>query len=441
MILFRDVFSQATLSVLWLTLGYSLLALFISWILSFVFLFFSRTWILSIFKFLWVLPGFAYALITLTSLRFAGVEHRYSMASVCIAWVIAGVPYLTLATHSAKADLDSRLKEAVQSLGASPLRAFYEFEIRNTWLAQGNALLQQLWLYLTSFSLVMILSGGFPNETLEVGIFTSVRLDRVDFTHALALGIWQMLILIPLRLALSRVRSRSQGAEWAAQLNVQSKKSVTSPTFGCFVSGLLVLFAFIFAASRRLDMSGLIESFATTLTLSIIVSCLTLIWVVAVYRFKLPGLAEIGAWISPMLLTLLWWKGFAFSLLPYVNAVVVQVILFSPWMSRILYPLLSRARHQELEAARSLGCNLTAAWIQVEWPRLRSSFYFSLSLVLALSCTEVTAVLLFSQNDFLPLSVWVQNAFLRFQLDEAWVGTLILVSISYFFLSLKREQT
>ncbi|MBC7396029.1 MAG: hypothetical protein H7333_01180, partial [Bdellovibrionales bacterium] len=56
----------------------------------------------------------------------------------------------------------------------------------------------------------------------------------------------------------------------------------------------------------------------------------------------------------------------------------------------------------------------------------------------SLSLTEVTTVLLFSRNDFEPLSVWVQNSFLRFRLDEAIFGTGVLVMISYF--AVRREE-
>jgi ABC-type Fe3+ transport system permease subunit len=54
--------------------------------------------------------------------------------------------------------------------------------------------------------------------------------------------------------------------------------------------------------------------------------------------------------------------------------------------------------------------------------------------------TEVTAVLLFSQNGFEPLSVWVQNTFMRFRMDEAFLGTVLLVAFCYFAMSFSPEE-
>jgi thiamine transport system permease protein len=433
---FSELLAPETLHALWLTLRFATLALFFSWVLSLCFLYFKSRRTFSLFRLLWVLPGFGYALITLSALRFLGVEHRYSMFSVLLAWILAGTPYLSLAFQTLIRDLDFREKEVLSTLGASPVRAFYEFEFKRTLPGQAFALLQQFWLYLTSFSLVMILSGGFPNETLEVAIYTSVRLDHVDMNRAYALGLWQFLLLVPIRIFLNRLGKSARATEWTTRSTPRSFSSL--PSLLALVSFLAIL---LYAKTSSLETSGLFPSLGTSFILSTSVSILTLAWTLGLYYFGFGWIAEIGAWVSPMLLTLLWWKGFGFTLLPLVNSLLVQVLLFSPWMARSLFPLLKRMRMAELEAARSLGCSPRHAWFAVEWPRIRRGVYFTVSLVLALSLTEVTAVLLFSQNGFEPLSVWVQNAFMRFRMDEAILGTLLLVSMSYLGLSLGREES
>ena len=433
--LLNDFLSHETIRILLLTLRFAVSALAVSWVLSLLFLFFKNRPTFAFFRFLWVLPGFGYALLTLQTLKWMGVAHRYSMASVLIAWVIAGTPFLTLAIDSAIRDLDFRQKEALQTLGAGKFRSFFYFEFLRSLPAQAYALLQQFWLYLTSFSLVMILSGGFPNETLEVSIFTSVRMSQVNLTHAYALGLWQIVILIPLRLLINRVAIPVQQSEW----RVHGKPT---PNFLKVLALSLgaVFLLFGFAAFRGLEMDGLLPSLITSLMLAICVAGSTLVLVFALYFSRLGFLAEVGAFISPMLLTLFWWKAFAFSVLPMVNAFAVQLLLFSPWVARTLIPALNRKRVAELEAAESLGCTKTRAWFAVEWPRLRPTIDFALSLVLVLSLTEVTSVLLFAQNEFEPLSVWVQNAFMRFRMDEAILGTAILIAVSYTGMTLGRDQ-
>jgi ABC-type Fe3+ transport system permease subunit len=435
----NELLSKETLSVLFLTLKFSLLALILSWFGSLVFVFFVRhlPFVFSVFKLLWVLPGFAYALVTLEILKCLNVTNRYSMMTVTLAWIFAGIPYLALSMQNAIQDLDFREKEVIQSLGAKPLRAFYFFEFLRTGPSQGAALLQQFWLYLTSFSLVMILSGGFPSETLEVAIFSSVRLDHVDFARALALGIWQMLLLIPLRIVLNRVQIRTGVSEWARDQKVKTKAK--GFYFKILTASILLLFLIVpfVKGSSRLELAGMGGAIFTSLVLGTGVSIISLVWAIVFYGLKMSFIAEIGAWFSPMLLTLLWWRQFAFTLLPWANALFVQVILFSPWIARMLYPILGRIRRPELEAARSLGCSPLQAWVHVEWPRLKPTLFFGLSVVFALSCTEVASVLLFAQRDFEPLSVWVQNSFMRFRLDEAMLGTCILIAISFMALNLR----
>jgi ABC-type Fe3+ transport system permease subunit len=372
----NEVFGSATLQALKLTLFYSVLALLVSWMIALFYVFLKNRFVFSLFRFLWVLPGFGFALITLSAFRYLKIEPRYSMLSVLFAWVLAGIPFLALSIQNGVRDLDFRQKEVLQTLGAGPVRAFYLFEFSRTLPNQAFALLQQFWLYLTSFSLVMILSGGFPSETLEVAIYTSVRMDRINFPHALALGFWQILILVPLRLTLNFFHSRTARVEWSGGVRVRAltaQKKTKSSSTPTWIAGAGVVVTLLLSSLSKMELSGLFPSLGTSLLLSGLVTLLTLILVFGLYFLQLGFLAELGAYFSPMLLTLLWWKEFNFTLEPFWNSLLVQLILFAPWMARSLYPILRRARSAELEAARSLGCTPVRAWFQVEWPRIRKT--------------------------------------------------------------------
>ena len=139
-----------------LTLQYSLLALFFSWIGSWSVLLLTGGRGTGIFRFFSVVPGMAYALFVLLILRWLGVESPYSMRSVLIAWTLAGVLYLSAGISEGIRDLGFRSKEALRTLGAGPVRAFLHHEFRGTLPVQTALLLQQFWFALTSFSLVMI---------------------------------------------------------------------------------------------------------------------------------------------------------------------------------------------------------------------------------------------------------------------------------------------
>ncbi len=428
------LFDPEVLHIFEITLGYSALALVCSWCLSHLFLRAKSELLFSVFRFFWVMPGFAYALIVLLSSRVMGIQDRYSMRSVFAAWVLAGVPFLTLAIREALQDLDPREKEALQSLGANPRQVWFHFDWIRTLPAQSAALLQQFWLYLTSFSLVMILSGGPPNETLEVAIYTSVRLDQVNLGRALALCLWQAVLLIVLRFSLQT--KTHTGLEWGAEKKVVKRSFVKRSFLGIGLIGLIFLFQ-----SRDLNLDGFGGSLFTGIGLALLVMALTLSFSLLCYFTRVAWIAEFGAWFSPMVLTLAWWKLCAFSLPPLLNCLLIQVVLFSPWIARTLFPMLDRKRNLELEAARSLGASPIRAWFAVEWPRLKGAFSFCLSLLFFLSINEVTAVLLFSKGEFEPLSVWVQNSFFRFRIEEAALGTMVLILISYFVMDRGSKTT
>ena len=419
------LFEPEVLHTLEISLRYSILALACSWVLSHLFLRLKVPLVFSIFSFFWVMPGFAYALIVLTSLRFMGVQDRYSMNSVFAAWVLAGVPFLTLAIKEALQDLDPREKEALKSLGAKPHQVWFHFDWIRTLPAQSAALLQQFWLYLTSFSLVMILSGGPPNETLEVAIYTSVRLDQVNLGRALALCLWQAALLVVLRFSLKT--KTHTGLEWGAEKKVVKRSFIKRGGLAVALVLLIVLFQ-----ARDLNLDGFGLSLFTGVLLAILVTAFTLGFSLLCYFTKVAWIAEFGAWFSPMVLTLAWWKFCNFLIPPIFNCLLVQIVLFSPWVARTLFPMLERERKLELEAAQSLGASPFRAWSLVEWPRLKSAFSFCLSLLFFLSINEVTAVLLFSKGEFEPLSVWVQNSFFRYRIEEGALGTLMLILLSYF---------
>ena len=424
MTLFSEIVSAETLFSVRLTLYYAFFALGLAWFFALLLFRVQSKNLFELLELLWVLPGFAYALIILFLLRSFQVDARYSMLSVLAGWVLAGTPYLTLSFRQAWGDLDRREREALQILGASPWQRFFYFDFRRTWTSQRSALFQQFWLFLTSFSLVMILSGGPPNETMEVAIYTSVRLSQNHLPHAWALGIWQMVILLSLRLLWKADSEAASG--WAA--SVKPRPYAWQPLAVALATACLVM---KWCLSSELELDGFAPSFFTSLLLASGVAVFCLGYSLFCFYQKLSFVAEIGAWVSPMLISLLLWKSLGFIWPPLVCCFLLQIFLFAPWVARSLFPLLARARLRELEAARSLGASGFRAWREVEWHRLKGSIFWMLGFLFSLSLTEVTSVLLFSRNNFEPLSVWVQNSFLRFRLPEAAFGTFVLVMLSY----------
>jgi ABC-type Fe3+ transport system permease subunit len=188
-----------------------------------------------------VLPGMAYALVVLATLRTLGVQPRYSMASVIFAWILAGTPYLASVFSRARADLDPRNGEALRSLGASSFLRFWHHDFLGTRGAQVEALLQQFWLYLTSFSLVLILNGGPPNETLEVSIFTSMRLGEPRLGRALAYALIQSSLLVLLRIALNRLQGKEAEGPGVVEWGSGFRRSSSGLLVGIVITSVFVV--------------------------------------------------------------------------------------------------------------------------------------------------------------------------------------------------------
>ncbi len=421
-----------------LTLQYSLLALFFSWIGSWSVLLLTGGRGTGIFRFFSIVPGMAYALFVLLILRWLGVESPYSMRSVLLAWTLAGVLYLSAGISEGIRDLGFRSKEALRTLGAGPVRAFLHHEFRGTLPVQTALLLQQFWFFLTSFSLVMILSGGPPFETIEVAIYSAVRLGQVDYSKAMALAFVQSMLLVAVRSALVLMKSRIRKERGI------SEDYRRSPDAAGRLGTLVVL---VFCAAillglgfRISEWTEFLKPFFLSISLGMVVVAFTVIFSISTYFSGFRALASISTWFSPLLLSLSIWSFSGFTLPPFLNVALIQTLFFSPWFCQVIFPILDREQKAELEAARVLGAGKLRAFVEVEWPRLRGAVRRVLGLVFALSVTEVTSVMLFSRGDFDTLSSYAQNLFSRFRIEEAAFGVMVMILVSAMSLHFAEER-
>ena len=379
------------------------------------------------------LPGFALALMVLFVLRKLGLSEVYSFRSVVIAWILAGSIYLLSGLQMGTLDLDSRNREAMRVLGASPLRSFLQHEFFGTLHLQRTLLLQQAWFLLTSFSLVLILNGGPPNETLEVTIYTALRSGGIDWSRALAFAVTQSVLLIALKginLAWGS-RARSGIEEWGATGRDSSRNH-----WGLWMGASVGL---LFWFSRGLEVTEFGKPLLNSLGIGFGVVGATILFSASCYFSRLRGLAELGAWMSPVVLALSIWNFVGFQVYPILNVIGVQTLLVTPWFCRGVFPLLDRKRVFEGEAAQVLGANPYRVFVEIEWPRIRRGVIQGLGTVFALSLADVTSVMLFSRGRFDTVSSHTQNLFSRFQLNEAAFGVMMILVFSFLSSLLSEE--
>lgn len=426
------IFDPEVLSALRMTLIWSAAALIPSYILAMALASYSRGRGLRALRWFAVLPGMFHSLVVLVLLRHLAPDLRYSMVAVALAWILAGFPYLAVTFSEGIGDLDPKDREAMMSLGASGVRLWWHHDFLQTLPVQATGLLQQLWYYLTSFSIVVILGGGPPNETLEVAVYSSMRLDRVDPGLAVGLAFWQAAILVLVRGWIGRFRSGPVHGFTPRHAGERTARNVPL-AIGAGVALVLLLVT-------RPEPREWIGPLLTSVILAFFSATGSLVWACGAYLSGWRFLAEIGAWVSPMVLSWVCWTAsirFSFSSLPVL--VLIQSLLFAPWFARTVFPLLDRSRKTEIDAARLLGAGPVSAWMRVEWPRVRGPVLSMAGWVGALSVMEVSSVMWFSRGDFDTLSSWVQNLFVRFRIDEATSGFAILCLLAYIFLWLTEK--
>ena len=149
------------------------LGLFLSAVLHFTFMKWRKLrrpfeFILSA---IWSFPSLFFVMLTWKVLRTLGLaDWVYSMKAVVLAWIFGITPFLILGLLKILADFDIRETEAAYSIGASKIQIWMRLYWPRLKAAFFKFSIQVFWLLLTSFSVVVILGGGTPKDTLETAI-------------------------------------------------------------------------------------------------------------------------------------------------------------------------------------------------------------------------------------------------------------------------------
>lgn len=444
------LFSRDVCVLAWITFRSAFMALAFTFGISFGLVsLISRTHvplIRAMFETTWIVPGLLVALVVLGAQKHMGIVDRYGLHAIVIAWVIMGVPYLTLGWLRAIDDVDDREIDLYRTLGASRLKVFTGLLMRKSFPMVQSLMVHQFYWYLVSFSLVGVLGGGPPNETLEVAIYSAVHYDRVRIVEALCYAIWQIMLLGIVRAFLAWISARAHlhkedlfTEEWNSlgQHQKPTRKLKVIVILSAITSFLLILFnPEVF---EPVVQGALLATASAGLSIGLSIFLIF---------FGIDGVARSLAWISPMIFSLAWWRAYALDIPPGPNrewmmaalVVVVQALLFLPWALRFLGPIYRRARIREIDAMRTLGAGRLRAWWSIEWRRVAPDTRFLFSVIWSFAISEVSTVILFSKGGFEPLGVWVQNQLMRFRIHEAWVGTFLIILLSVLMIQSRRRR-
>jgi thiamine transport system permease protein len=370
----------------------------------------------------------------------------YSFTAVLLAHVVLNIPWVASLVAEAAGSVPAAWDDLARSLGARTFLRWRTVYFPVIAPALFSAFSQVFILCSMSFTLVTLLGGGPPVETLETAIFASVRTGTLDLVTGANLALWQLVLsLLPwvaLRMfwkpvAIPAVRPASGATEprWHRVLAL------------AWVAPYVVFFKDVepaVLASSKFWVE-IRSPLLLSLGLAISVGLIAVLWsalAIAALSSMRDGRRQkvvevlflLPSGVSTLTLSLGFWLAYSAWIDPFEGSlaalVVVQALIFFPLVFRWLWPLARLRSQAALDVARSLGASPIRAWLEVEWPRLRQPLIHSVALVSAASTGELAAVSFFSSERMVTLPLLVSRWLAQYRFEYAHGVAAILLVIS-----------
>lgn len=305
----------------------------------------------------------------------------------------------------------------------------------------------------TSFAIVLVLGGGPANQTFEVAIYSSVRLD-FDLGGAVRLALVQLLactlIILPASslspstaLAGATLPQRWHDGRRARTLQILV---LALGTFG-FVLPLLGIAADGVGGLGHLVTEG---AFWRALRTSFMIGCLSALLTLALALILTMARANarnaiVRAVINLPVFTYLAVPAVVLSLGFFLLArqagldaqfvapavlVTANALLALPFAVTTLGPPLAAIDLRYMRLSRSLGLGGLSQWRHVEWPLLRREVGVVLALGFCFSLGDLGVISLFGTQDFSTLPWLMLRALGAYRSNDAGAIGLILLLIS-----------
>jgi len=139
------------------------------------------------------------------------VNLRHTVWVILAAHVFFNIAVVVRSVGGFWAQLDDRQEQAAQSLGASPLRAFWEVTLPRLKPAVLASTAIVFLFTFTSFGLILLL-GGSRMASIETEIFR-YAVSRTDFATAAVLSILQLVAVLALVIVSTRLQRGASGSE------------------------------------------------------------------------------------------------------------------------------------------------------------------------------------------------------------------------------------
>lgn len=374
-------------------------------------------------------------------------EILYSWKAILLVHVVFNVPYIALLVSQRRSSIPERLFQNMHCLGANRRQRFRYLTWHFTAPTLATALLQVFSFCTMSFSLVMLLGGGPPVSTLETAIYERLRLGVLDLEGASACAAWQILLnLVPILILRIHLRERV-----ALEPTLSNATPRLTWTAGALSFLWLIPYLFIFdgfgnalAESHNLGdvfLPSLWDSTQLALTSSGLTLLIAALSVMVLHHWKsnpviyvlLETLLSFPSGVSAMVVGVGMWLAYGAWIDPFVQnfpiIVAIQTLIFLPAVLRLLLPILGVATDRKKDLAKSLGATPFNIISLVYWPQWRRPILIAWSICFGMSFAEVTAVSMFSGEDFFPLPVLIMQLLGQYKFADAQVISIALAAI------------
>jgi thiamine transport system permease protein len=393
-----------------------------------------------------------YSMPTLTvALAVSLTFQSYGLMTVIFAHVWMNAPWIALCLANGLEQFPENRRRAARSLGASAYSVLRDFEwpfLRARLLLASS---QVFSVCVMSFTLVLLLGGGPPVQTLETEIYSSIKIGEPHFNRASVFGLWQLLLTcVPAVIAFFV----SMNEEHQAPLIQRDQNDFFSLKKGDWITPLLFLpFISLIVSIRGKDFLGAFDAEAYSAFLVSLQIALAVAFGVVLLSLAIALVSKNNLWIfilfqipsgvSALVLGLGFWLAYARWIDPFEGSlwamILIQITLILPLGVRTLWPLAKQKNQSALDAARMMGANPLQAWILVEWPRWGPSVRSLVFISILWSMSELAAVSLFSSENLITLPLLISRWMSQYRFDQAIGINLVLGGLAWSFFRIQNR--
>ncbi len=143
-----------------------------------------------------------------------GIQVAYTWAGVVVALTLVGLPFVVRSVQPALEEVDARLEEAAESLGAGRWMVFRNVIMPTIAPALATGFTLALARAIGEYGSVIFIAGNIPLQTEITPLLIVIKLEQFDYFGAAALGLVMLCVSFLMLLAINalngwRVRRRA----------------------------------------------------------------------------------------------------------------------------------------------------------------------------------------------------------------------------------------